>query len=345
MNLPLDPRPRDRVLGLPGASLDRLMPMHVWISATGDVVRTGPTLPRLAGGPVTLRPWTEVVTLRRPRPTMRLEELLRMQGVALKFTLNAAPEIALKGLVVPLPGGAALLNLSLGISLIEAVGRFDLTLSDFAPTDLAVELLYLNEAKTAVAGELRRLALRLNGARVTAEVEAATDTLTGLANRRAFDEALMRLSASGLPFALLQLDLDLFKAVNDSHGHAAGDAVLRAVAAVLRGHCRGRDVVARVGGDEFVILMVDFTDRAKLSDNAARLIARLEQPMQVQETECRISASIGIALATRQRHPSPEVLLQEADIALYESKRRGRGRVTFYDDWLERRRSANGDTG
>ncbi|ARC89110.1 GGDEF domain-containing protein [Rhodovulum sp. MB263] len=329
--------------GLSGAALDRLMPMHVWIGAGGEVLRAGPTLQRLAGAPLLPCAWTEIVTLRRPRAARRLDDLLQMQGVALKFTLNARPEIALKGLVVPLSGGAALLNLSLGISLVDAVGRFDLTSSDFAPTDLAIELLYLNEAKTAVVGELRRLALRLNGARVSAEVEAATDTLTGLANRRAFDDALSRLVASDLPFALMQVDLDLFKAVNDSHGHGVGDGVLRIVAAVLRSHFRSRDVVARIGGDEFVVLMVDFGDRDHLLAHASRLIERIEQPMSLQGVECRISASIGIALATVSRRPSSDVLLQEADIALYDSKRRGRGRVTFYDQWQQRRRAPGDD--
>lgn len=343
MKMPPDMPGQEVGPALSGAALDRLMPMHLWIGAGGEVIRAGPTLQRLAGAPLALRVWTEIVTLRRPRATRRLEELLQMQGGALKFTLNARPEIALKGLVVPLPGGAALVNLSLGISLVDAVGRFDLTSSDFAPTDLAIELLYLNEAKTAVVGELRRLALRLNGARLTAEVEAATDMLTGLANRRALDDALGRLSASSLPFALMQLDLDLFKAVNDSHGHGMGDAVLRMVAAVLRSHFRSRDVIARVGGDEFVVLMVDFVDRDHLLSHASRLIERIEQPMEFQGVDCRISASIGIAVATLARRPSCDVLLQEADIALYESKRRGRGRATFYDDW-QRRRHGPGDT-
>jgi diguanylate cyclase (GGDEF)-like protein len=333
MNRPAGSFAAEKVIGLGHTALDRLMPMHLWIDRNGTVIHAGPTLARLEGAPLAGRSWDDVVTLRRPRPTRRVEQLVRMQGVPLKLALNSAPDLSLKGHVVALPEDqGALIHLSLGISLIDAVGRFDLTLQDFAPTDLAVELLYLNEAKAAVTGEFRRLAQQLNGARVLAEVEAATDKLTGLANRRGLDGTLDRLVAARKPFALMQIDLDYFKAVNDTHGHAAGDAVLRRVGSILRAHCRNLDLVARTGGDEFVIVFVELVDPAQLAEIADRLIALLEEPILVRGTECRISASIGISLSTCHDRPDPDRLLQEADVALYASKRDGRARATIASD-------------
>lgn len=150
--------------------------------------------------------------------------------------------------MVPTLDGGAFLNLSFGIGVAEAVRRHALTVEDFAATDLTVEMLYLVEAKTAVMDELRNLNRRLQGAKVAAEEQALTDQLTGLRNRRALDlqmKALIRLGAS---FGLMHIDLDFFKQVNDTLGHAAGDHVLREVARVLTQETRATDMAARVGG-------------------------------------------------------------------------------------------------
>lgn len=335
MNAPAEYWQGGPVVALDGAALGQLMPMHLCLDPLGRVAHAGPTVERLARGQLIGRHFREVVTLRRPRPAVELGALLTLEGMPLKLSLAAVPSLPLKGLVVGLPGGSgAILNLSMGISLIEAVGRFDLTLRDFAPTDLAVELLYLVEAKAAVTGELKRLAQRLNGARVSAEVEAATDTLTGLANRRRLDATLAQFLDRHQPFAVMHVDLDFFKQVNDTYGHAAGDIVLREVAQILRAQFRGQDLVSRIGGDEFVVLLVDLVDPDQLHRIASRLIARLEQPIPIGGAECRISASIGIALSTRQDRPSPERLLHEADIGLYESKRKGRAQAVIFSDAL-----------
>src|SRR5690606_16624789 len=118
-----------------------------------------------------------------------------------------------------------LIDLSFGIAVIEAVRRHDLTATDFAATDLAVEMLYLAEARAAVMRAALSLNDRLRAARREAEALAMRDTLTGLGNRRALDEALQRLIARREPFGLMHLHLDYFKDVNDTLGHAAGDAV------------------------------------------------------------------------------------------------------------------------
>ena len=192
-----------------------------------------------------------------------------------------------------------------------------------------MELLYLFEANAAVRSELSALNERLEGARSAAEEQALTDTLTGLRNRRAMDIALDAMLADGMPFALLHLDLDFFKAVNDTHGHAAGDHVLRAAASALTSATRTGDTVARVGGDEFVVLLPGQTDALRLQGIADRIIARLEVPIAFEGQICRISGSIGITTTLRFAQASAEAMLADADLALYASKRAGRGRATI----------------
>ena len=120
--------------------------------------------------------------------------------------------------------------------------------ADFPVTDLAVELLFLVEANTAAMEASRHLNLRLQGAKIGAEEQAYTDTLTGLKNRRALEHILARLRITHASFALLRLDLDCFKSVNDTRGHSAGDHVLQQVAHRMVHETRDSDTIARVGG-------------------------------------------------------------------------------------------------
>jgi diguanylate cyclase (GGDEF)-like protein len=223
-----------------------------------------------------------------------------------------------------------LVNLSFGIDVIKAVATHHLTDADFAATDLAMELLYLVEAKTAVTDELRQMNLRLQGARDAAEEQALTDTLTGLRNRRALDVAMSMMIDRKVPFGLMHIDLDYFKAVNDTLGHAAGDFVLQVVAKVLLSQTRAGDTVARVGGDEFVVVFKDLTDPDKLFNIAKRVVEKLTEPSDFQGQVCRISASIGITISTDYAQPSADKMLSDADEALYASKNAGRGQAKLF---------------
>jgi diguanylate cyclase (GGDEF)-like protein len=226
---------------------------------------------------------------------------------------------------VPVPDGGAILSLSLGIGAVGAVARHGLTARDFAPTDLTVEMLYLVEAKTAAMDESRRLNQRLQHERAAAKEQAVTDPLTGLKNRRGLEEALSRLASAGTPYGLIHIDLDRFKAINDTLGHDAGDAMLCAAARAMQAEVREHDIAARVGGDEFVLVFPGSSDPARLTAAAERMIARIEAPVVLKGESCRISASAGIALSHRTRLADAAAILREADAALYEAKRAGRG--------------------
>lgn len=319
---------------LPLTALCRLMPMHAIIGPTGHIRHAGPTLNKLrpdAGFAGTR--FLEIFELRRPRRVSSVADLTVPGGTRLTLRLRDRPDLPLKGLAIPLPGGdGVLVNLSFGIAAVEAVGIFGLSSGDFPPTDLTIEMLYLVEAKEAVMGESRKLNLRLQGAKIAAEEQAYTDTLTGLKNRRAMDMILERYASCGERFSLMHLDLDFFKEVNDTLGHAAGDLVLQEAARVLVEETREEDTVVRFGGDEFVLLFHRLTDRDALGKVAMRILKRLQEPVLYQDQPCRISGSIGITMSDDYATPDPEQMLIDADMALYASKNAGRAQHTFVRD-------------
>ncbi|MBT6533704.1 MAG: GGDEF domain-containing protein [Marinovum sp.] len=191
-------------------------------------------------------------------------------------------------------------------------------------------MLYLLEAKNAAMAASRTLNQRLQGAKIAAEEQAFTDTLTGLKNRRALNLVLARLSGAKVPFTVMQLDLDYFKAVNDTYGHAAGDHVLRVAAWILVEETRAEDTVVRLGGDEFALVFYNVINATRLAKLSQRIIERLEQPVPFQNNICRISGSIGIAVFDRRSEASPEVMLEQSDQALYASKKAGWAQHSFF---------------
>ncbi len=157
---------------------------------------------------------------------------------------------------------------------------------------------------------------------------ATHDDLTGLPNRALFNDRLQhalarRPTGNALDRAVLFLDLDRFKTVNDSLGHQAGDDALREVAARLTACVRSGDTVARLGGDEFVVLLEDMAGLATVEEIADRILAAVAQPLALGAAEMRLTASLGIAMS--RPDVSPEELLREADGAMYSAKRSGTG--------------------
>ena len=160
---------------------------------------------------------------------------------------------------------------------------------------------------------------------------ALHDPLTGLANRAQFQSFLDDSLAAQQPLTLLSLDLDRFKEVNDTLGHAAGDAVLKVVAARLLQCMRTNDLVARLGGDEFILILCGKISRKDVDQLCARIIERLVQPILYEGQEAYIGTSIGIAAAPEHANDSDE-LMRCADVALYRAKHAGRETWRFYGD-------------
>lgn len=313
---------------LDSATLAQFMPMHLLLDGEGRALSYGPTLARvLQDDAVPGARFEDLFEVRSPGGAVTVHDVLARGGNRFRLLPREGVRAGLRGLGHRIAGtDNILLNLSFGIDLISAVRDLALTDADFAATDLAMELLYLAEANAAVTRELRGLNLRLEGARMAAEEEAMTDPLTSLRNRRAVDLVLERLCAARASFGLLHLDLDFFKAVNDSLGHAAGDFVLESVGRILREQLRAEDCAARIGGDEFLVIVVGRSDPKTLEAIAERIIARICQPMDFEGETCRVSASIGIVRSNDMAVPEPTQLLATADRALYAAKHAGRGR-------------------
>ena len=314
-----------------------LCPMHLILDGTGHVAQAGPTLQKLRPDtPMEGRRFLDLFELIRPRSVARIEELFAMSGAKLRLQFRDLPRTGFKGVMVPLPGEeGAIVNLSFGFSVLEAVRDYALTGADFSATDLTIEMLYLVEAKSAAMEASRSLNTRLQGAMIAAEEQAFTDTLTGLKNRRALDHVLNRLYKAQRPFAVMQLDLDFFKAVNDTHGHAAGDHVLQEVARAMVSETRETDTVARVGGDEFVLIFDRLQDRVRLDSIADRLIASVTAPIPYDGKLCQVSASIGSAFYDGVSDIDLATLMAGADEALYAAKHAGRGRHFLFDADLQ----------
>jgi len=162
---------------------------------------------------------------------------------------------------------------------------------------------------------------------------AQHDQLTGLANRAVFQEHMRRVlghAPADSAVAVLCLDLDRFKAVNDALGHAAGDTVLRTVAQRLRECTRDTDLIVRIGGDEFVIVQAAANQPAAATALAHRLVAALSQPVDLDQQQVVIGTSIGVAVS-EAASDTAETLLRAADIALYCAKADGRGTIRFFE--------------
>jgi diguanylate cyclase (GGDEF)-like protein len=179
---------------------------------------------------------------------------------------------------------------------------------------------------------------------------ASHDVLTGIANRRAFSEALdnecMKLKRYGRPFALLAIDLDRFKPINDTLGHPVGDEVLRRVAGRLLQTMRTGDMLARVGGDEFAVLCFGVSQERQAEEIAARVVEVMSRPFVIDGQVAELGASVGLALAPAHG-TDPETLTYRTDVALYTVKQNGKGGHCLFreemSEALQRRRQIEAD--
>jgi diguanylate cyclase (GGDEF)-like protein len=159
------------------------------------------------------------------------------------------------------------------------------------------------------------------------------DALTQLANRSLFDEQLEHLLKQAKreqnKLALLYLDLDGFKAVNDSFGHFIGDCVLKQVAEILRGSLRESDAICRMGGDEFVICLSGIHDDMAVTAVATKIISAISEPMQIDGHSVQIGTSVGISFYPDAAE-TPEALISCADKEMYKAKHAGKGQFSVF---------------
>lgn len=169
---------------------------------------------------------------------------------------------------------------------------------------------------------------------------ARTDSLSGLANRNLLEEraeqVIEQCQRHNAEFALLFLDLDNFKAINDSLGHNVGDELLKNIAGTIKDTLRLNDVVSRIGGDEFIILLTDYADDIELIQIIDRIQTRLMQPWQIQTYPVRITSSIGISVYPKDGGNLLS-LMKNADIAMYQAKDNGRSQHHFFTEELNQR--------
>jgi diguanylate cyclase (GGDEF)-like protein len=177
-------------------------------------------------------------------------------------------------------------------------------------------------------------------AKQQAEHMAFHDPLTNLLNRRAFLDRIEYLTKMAKrheqSFALLFLDLDNFKLINDSYGHSAGDELLIETSKILKESIRKTDLIARIGGDEFVVVLTDITDERSVEHVGKKLLSAVTSKFADNYRSCMVTASLGIALFPKDAQ-DPETLLQYADAAMYEAKKLGKNRYQFFSSSIRLR--------
>jgi diguanylate cyclase (GGDEF)-like protein len=193
---------------------------------------------------------------------------------------------------------------------------------------------HLKESKEG----LKRYALEMESVNKKLQLTALSDSLTGLPNRQLFNDRLSRAielypKKNAKKLALVMMDLDNFKNINDSFGHPTGDDMLRQMSERLKPMLRIGDTLARMGGDEFTVILRDVASEAEAVAFASKLMAKIAEPMRIQDKETRVGVSMGISL-----HPdhgsTAEALIQHADLALYKAKQTAKGSVKVYTQEL-----------
>jgi diguanylate cyclase (GGDEF)-like protein len=306
------------------------------IATPGGERRLGQAL-RVDAAPDSLIIYRESVL----RPPGRRRQLTSTQPFSeIEAALYAGPtaepdQVVLATRALPIPGRTVDHVVDVGADrwlLVVAANRPLIgTLAAREPWLLLARGLILTVLVTALVEVLQRR--RRYASALELAHQAVHDALTGLPNRlqvaERLEQALARSSRTGSDVTVLFIDLDRFKLINDGHGHAAGDELLVTVADRLLRVVRAGDIVARFGGDEFVVVCEDQTVAFEASQVAGRIIDALREPVVVDGQEIFLSASIGIAMADGTG--SPESLLRDADAAMYRAKEKGRARSEFFD--------------
>jgi two-component system chemotaxis response regulator CheY len=299
--------PRPRVLVVDDDPLSRRILEQVLVSAGYEVESAADGQEALAK-----------IRAHRPDVVVTDWQMPRMDGLTLCRILKATEETRFTHVVMLSARGETEAKVT-GLE----TGADDYLVKPIEPVEL--------KARVKVGLRLQRALFDLAAKNEILEKLALTDALTGLANRRAFLEALdaevARVARHGRPASLLFLDLDNFKRVNDGHGHAAGDEVLSGFSQVLKRSCRRGDLAARIGGEEFAVLLPT-TGRIPAALVAERIRRATEAHPLGRTSAVGVTVSIGVASTEELPEPREAAeLLRRADAALYRAKAEGRNRV------------------
>lgn len=311
-------------------TIGRIFPFSILIDGDGTVMQIGPSLLKIAEGRCMIgQPVFDVVKIVKPMRLDRAQCLRDVLGARLVVDVpdrNGVEALKLYGMACPVEvAGAAhvLIVLTPGVNARRFVEVHNLKITDFGPADGSADLLPLLAMQEDMLEDGKRQSAKLRAARDVAEHLANHDVLTELPNRRALMDRLTA-KLSRRPLAVMHVDLDKFKEINDTFGHAAGDAALQHAAAGMREALGADALCARLGGDEFVAVLEGEWLEQALVALAHRVIARVSQPFSFMNEALTVTASVGLAVAHPDDGLSADDILHNADLALYEVKRGGR---------------------
>jgi len=305
------------------------------------VLQAGPSIQRIHPHGVVGSALSDLFQVTTPKVSYSFEEFAAAPRALFLLASVTRPSLVLRGQMLH-DGDHGLLYFvgSPWVTQTASFTSLGLTLDDFAVSDAVVDYVLLLQSQSSSLTEARELAARLNDTAEQLTHQAFHDALTGLPNRSLLLDHLRRtLDAPDhktRQVAVLMLDLDGFKAVNDSYGHSSGDDVLRVVGGRLRAVARSQDLVARFGGDEFALVMAagmtgsTFDDRT-VASVAERVLDTLREPVSLPSFPAiavPLSASIGIAYSHGLE--SADDLLRNADLAMYAAKSAGKSRYECY---------------
>ena len=308
-------------------SVNGLFPMHVTLNTEGKIESVGPTLQRIFQDTLHGKFFFDCFRIEKPRNITDISHLSNAIGKRLIIWSNIAGRVPIKFRCVAtrseLPEEAILIDFALGSSLDSMVAELGLSADDFKPNDFSLDLLYTIETQRTLFEDSQKLAQKLQQSKQLAEIAARVDHLTGIANRRGlhkYMETLLEQDETAGDYAFLLLDLDKFKHINDNYGNAAGDYTLKHIASLLRTFAGKTAFAARIGGDEFVLILQGKFSETELNNQAQALLTAILGPIWFHGVIIQIEANIGALSFNTKDDAHSEQIFISANIALHEAK-------------------------